>query len=75
MKTAEYKEICSKLGMKSEIRFVKVTKAGITFTAGRPDDIIALLKSVREAQMKPAPSLLRAVRSVSPYNMYLSECA
>jgi hypothetical protein len=72
MKTA-YREICKKLGMRPEIKFVQVTKAGITFTSGRPEEIMALLKAVRYAHLKPAPSLLRTVRSISPNNTYLSE--
>src|SRR6266566_5034900 len=71
--TANYKAICRQLGMKASIRFVVVRKDGITFTGGRPDEIRALLQAVRKAGLKPAPSLLSAVRSFDPYNCYLAE--
>jgi hypothetical protein len=66
-----YEEICGRLGMRPDIHFVLVTPAGISFTSGKPDEILLLLRRVREAGLTPAPSLLAKVEELSPGNSYL----
>jgi len=61
--TPEYKAICHKLGYKSDVHFVEVRDDGtITFTSGKPDEVLGLYRSVLDHGMKPARSLIRTVQ-------------
>ena len=57
-----YEQVCDRLGMRSEIHFVEVTSRGtIAFTLGRPDEIKALHRACKQAGLRPAKSLTRAI--------------
>ena len=56
-----YADVCNRLGMRADIRFVKITDRGsITFTSGKPEEVRLLLRRVRETGMRAAASLVSA---------------
>jgi hypothetical protein len=60
-----YEAVCADLGMRAEIKFVEITRAGtITFTCGKPDEIRSLLSATERAGYKPAKSLVDRVKSL-----------
>lgn len=61
-KEMEYNEICEDLGFIPGIHFVKVTNRGtISFTAGKPNEVKALYRSVVDHGYKPAKNLVEAI--------------
>ena len=50
-----YEDVCWKLGMISEINFVKITSRGrIGFTIGKRSEVSALYDAIEKAGMKPS---------------------
>ena len=53
-----YSEICRKLNISAETKFVKITSAGtITYTLGRPNEISYLYDQVINHGFRPAKNL------------------
>jgi hypothetical protein len=60
-----YDEVCKDLGYDPGIKFVKVTTQGrISFTAGKPSEIIRLNKDVTDKGYAPSDNLTKAVRKI-----------
>jgi hypothetical protein len=58
-----YESICRELGFIPDVHFVEITNRGtITFTAGKPQEVKALLQAVRNCGYIPAKSLIKAAR-------------
>lgn len=54
-----YRELCSLLGFSADIEFVHVTTRGtISFSAGKPNEIRALLAACHKEGIVPAKSLV-----------------
>jgi hypothetical protein len=69
----DYETVCGRLGFNAKVEFVKVHEDGsISFTAGKPDEILDLLAQVRRCGMRPHRQLLAAVRRISPRNTFLN---
>lgn len=63
-KQARYEAICEQLGFDASVKFVTVSRrGGIGFTCGKPEEIQALLRSVRREGMRPSASLIKAVKN------------
>lgn len=61
-KQMSYEEICKEPGFIASSNFVKVTTRGtITFRLGKPYEIRALYKSVKEYGFKPSASLVKTI--------------
>ncbi len=61
IKKMNYAAVCHKLGIDASIHFVEVHEDGkIGFTCGKPDEVKALLASVREKGMIPTDGLFQA---------------
>ena len=57
-----YNDVCKLLGYIPEIHFVEITTAGtITFTAGKPGEVLRLARAVTAAGLVQSGSLRRAV--------------
>lgn len=53
-----YSDVCKALGFVPEIEFVKVTNAGtISYYAGKPSEIKALYRAVKNNGLVPAKAL------------------
>ena len=60
-----YEAICKELEFLAEIHFVKITSAStVSFTAGKPQEIIALWTSVNRHGYKPSQKFKEAVDSL-----------
>ena len=58
-----YEAICHEIGFNPDVHFVKITTAGtISFTAGKREEVRALLKAVVDCGYKPAKALVEAAR-------------
>lgn len=58
-----YDEVCHLLGYNPDSNFVEVTPAGtITFTLGRPDEVLRLARAVTAAGLVQAGNLRQTVR-------------
>lgn len=58
-----YDEVCAQLGYQPEAHFVEITTAGtITFTLGRPNEVLELARAVTAAGLVQAASLRQTVR-------------
>ena len=59
-----YGEVCGLLGYNPDSNFVEVTTAGtITFTAGKPHEVIRLARAVTSAGLVQANRLRQTLRS------------
>lgn len=59
IKTAE---IAKRLGVDPDVKFVKLTSRGtVSFTVGKPNEILSLWRAVRSAGLQPSRKLVTAV--------------
>lgn len=57
-----YEDICKDLGFLPEIHFVKVKRAKIGFTLGKPHEIKALYAAVVENGYEPSNELINTIK-------------
>ena len=56
-----YEDVCHDLGFAPQMGFVRITTAGtIAFSVGKPNEVKALLCSVKANGYKPSQSLVRS---------------
>jgi hypothetical protein len=61
--TDHYREVCDRLGFIPEVRFVEILPDGsISYTAGKPDEVRALLAACERHGFKASKSLRRAAQ-------------